>query len=703
MLTLDELKKKFDKAYNINQVTRDKSANDLIFYWVTQWDDNILDTTQLAYRGEFNIMRKGGRQIMNEMRANPVQPDFHPKDEDRQDDAEIMDGFYRAVDRELSSETAYNYAMQDQVVCGFGAWRLYTEWKTNAVGDQRQVIKREYIPQANNTVFFDPNDNSPSKDNSQYCAVLYTYSEDGYKDLVEDLTGERPEVKGSNFKNPDRDVGFVWYSSNEEIYVVRFYQIEKFKDKVLFIEDPLGETFVHYESDIKDQLDELIDGGFSIINEKTIRRDRVREYIASGQEILNGRMNSKTGERMGEVIVGDQIPIVPLYGEHVPNLQGQEYWEGITRLAKDPQRLRNFQMSYLADLLSQSPRRKPIFFPEQIQGFEQMYDISGIDNNYPYLLQQRKTPNGEDLPIGPVAEMPEPTVPPALIAGIDQTRQAVEDIINPALPQNLADPDLSGKAVNALQKQIDLQTYHYQHNLKLAKRRDALIFAGIASSVMDVPQQITVRAPDGATESVQLMRNIYDEETGEIRTINDITNMEFDVYTDIGPSYETQKEQTLERLTAMYQSMAEGEPEKRYLMLQILQLTDGVEMEGLRDFARKQAILSGFTEPETDEEKEMVAAQAQNQQPDANMVLAMAEQQKAQADQAEVQRKAQKDFIDAQINAAKIQLDEKRLNIEEAKAQVDAAQAGVNVQKILADTRSVNIDNQVKVLGGIGA
>lgn len=701
VLTIDKLKEKFEKAYNINQVVRDKSANDLIFYWVTQWDDNILDTTQLAYRGEFNIMRKGGRQVMNEMRSNPVQPDFHPKNEERTDDAEIMDGFYRAVDRELDSEEAYTNAMQDQVVCGFGAWRLYTEYRTNAVGDQRQAIKREFIPQANNTVFFDPNDNSLSKDNANYCAVLYSYSEEGYKDLVEELTGERPEVKGSNFKNPDRDVGFVWYSSNEEIYVVRFYQMEKFKDKVLFMEDPMGEPLTNYASVLKDEMDELIDAGYKVINEKIINRNRVREYIASGQEILNGKMNGKTGERQGEIIPGDRIPVVPLYGEHVPNLQGQEYWEGITRLAKDPQRLRNFQMSYLADLLSQSPRRKPIFTPEQIQGFEQMYDISGIDNNYPYLLQNATDPNGNPLPLGPAGEMPEPTLPPALIAGLETTREAVEDVINPALPQNIADPDLSGKAVNALQKQIDLQTYVYQHNMKFAKRKDALIFASMASEVMDVPQKISVRKPDGQTETVELLRTTFDESTGEVKTINDVTNIEFDVYTDIAPSYETQKEQTLERLTAMYQSMSETDPARQFLMLKILQLSNGTELDDLRDWARKQAILNGFSEPETDEEKEMLAAQQQNQEPDANTLLAQAEMRKAEADVAEVQRKGQKDAIDAQVAAGKIRLEEKKLNIDEANAQIDAAQAGVNIQKTLAETQSINIESQAKFLGGV--
>ena len=58
MLDLEELKTLHDKAYTHNQVTRQKSADDQLFYWITQWDDNLLGESSLGYRGEFNIIRK---------------------------------------------------------------------------------------------------------------------------------------------------------------------------------------------------------------------------------------------------------------------------------------------------------------------------------------------------------------------------------------------------------------------------------------------------------------------------------------------------------------------------------------------------------------------------------------------------------------------------------------------------------------------
>ena len=232
-LTLDELKKKHDKAFNTNQVTRERASDDLIFYWVTQWDDQYLSGSNLAYRGEFNILRKAGRQIMSDLRLNPVQPDFHPKDESREDDAEIMDGFYRAVDRKLETQESYDKAMQDQVVCGFGAWELITKWKTNSIGDDRQVIERRYIPEANNTVFFDPNSRSLDKREARYVSCLKAYSEEAYLELHEELTGEELEsVPWESFKQPEQSYTFPWYDKGKLIYVTTFYQKVKVKDHV---------------------------------------------------------------------------------------------------------------------------------------------------------------------------------------------------------------------------------------------------------------------------------------------------------------------------------------------------------------------------------------------------------------------------------------------------------------------------------------
>lgn len=640
-LELDDIKRFHDKAYSANQVTREQSSDDLVFYWITQWDDQLLSDSQLAYRGEFNILRKAGRQIMADLRLNPVQPDFHPKDEAREDDAELMDGLYRADDRKLATQEAYDYATQDAVVCGFGAWEMYTEYATNQVGDSNQVIKRRYIPEANNTCFFDPNATHLDKSDANYVSVLYKYSEDGYKDLVHDLTGEDiDKVQMSQFDSPEQSYAFPWTAEQSKVYVVSFFHREKVKDKVITFEDPLGQPIILKESSIEELIDDLVDGGYTVVSEKEIERWQITKYIASGNEILSS-----------EIIAGENLPIIPCYGEHVPQIEGEEYWCGITRLAKDPQRLRNFQMSYLADIVSRSPRPKPIFAPEQIEGFEFMYEENGADNNYPYLLQNRTDGAGNDIPLGPLAVMPEQTMPQALAVSIDLTRQAVEDVANPGISQDVADPDLSGKAVIALQSRMDQQSYIYQHNAKHAKKRDAEVYASIASQIHDTPKKLSIQTEDGTLKSVDLMRVVIDEDTGEPVTLNDLTNMEFDVYADIGQTYQTQKQQTLEQLTTMSASLSDMDPLKNILTMKALELMPGVKFDDVRDYARKQLIALGIKEPETEEEIAQVQAAAQ--QPEKEDPVVMLERMKEQTAQMTQANKAKEN----EIKIAQLQLE----------------------------------------------
>ena len=196
--------------------------------------------------------------------------------------------------------------------------------------------------EANNNCFWDPNAKRLDKSDAMYVSILTAYTHDGYLDLVEEITGERPDkVDASSFSSPEESYTFPWSAGdNDNLYVTRFYHLEKVKDKVLTMSDPLGQTMLLRESDLTELMDELIDNGYKIEDERKIERWQVTMYIASGSEILDSYP-----------IVGENIPVVPTYGERA-FVEGEEHYEGVTRLAKDPQRLRNFQLSYLADIVS---------------------------------------------------------------------------------------------------------------------------------------------------------------------------------------------------------------------------------------------------------------------------------------------------------------------------------------------------------------
>jgi len=230
MLNLKEIKSYHDKAFNHGQVPREQAADDMVFYYVTQWDDNLLGESQLQYRGEFNILRKAGRQIMAELKANPVSIDFEPKAETRQDGADLLDGLFRSDERNNQTIEAYQNAANEAVVCGVGAWTLYTDYESTKTGANNQVIRRKPIYEANNKCFWDPNAKLADKSDADYVSVLYAYSEDGYNKLVEELTGEESIGNGTSFSQPDESFVFPWVGEDSKIYVVDFYIREKIKE-----------------------------------------------------------------------------------------------------------------------------------------------------------------------------------------------------------------------------------------------------------------------------------------------------------------------------------------------------------------------------------------------------------------------------------------------------------------------------------------
>lgn len=678
MLDHAELLRLHDTAYNNNYDTRLKAADDMLFAWVTQWDDTYLSESDLGYRGEFNIIRKAMRQIITDLISNPISVDFDPIDDTDDSAADIMDGMYRADMRNNASQEAKKNANQECVVCGVAAWELKNEWKTNRLGDERQIVKRHPLYEANNNVMWDPNARLLDKSDANFVSCLVAYSEDGYKKLKEKLGIDNDDIDAS-FAMPEHSYTFPWISESKKIFVSRFFYKEEVTIKFLTYVDMFNEKISIEKSKLSDKENELAERGATFVSEKSVKRFKITRYIASGEGIL------KTS-----IVPGENIPVIPQYGER-QFVEGEEHYEGIVRLAKDPQRLRNFQMSYLADIVSRSPREKPIFTQEQVQGFEDMYEQSGADNNLPYMLQNALDANGDPLPVGPVGYLKAPEIPQALAMSMGETRAAVDDVAGAGLPADITDIDISGKALNSLNKRLDMQSYTYQDNHKFAMRRDGEVYASMMRDIKDVEEDVTLVKVDGSKskETINKAKVTFDDNNGVVHGIeNNIQEMTFDVYADIGPAFESVKAQNKEEIKELLNGLLHGTPEHAMLLNEYLMMVDGMAFKDLRDYGRKQSILMGVKQPETDEEKEMVeqAQKDKQNQQDPSMVMAQAEMLKGQADLLEQQNRQ----AEMQLTAGKVQLD------AQGKQEKLQSETQLNIAKISQQQEKINNDREDK-------
>ncbi|WP_308686642.1 portal protein, partial [Xenorhabdus bovienii] len=289
---------------------------------------------------------------------------------------------------------------------------------------------------------------------------------------------------------------------------------------------------------------------------------------------------------------------------------------------------------------------KPIFWPEQIAGYEYMY--SGTDD-YPYYLMNKTDENNGDMPTQPIAYMDNPEVPQANAYMLEAATNAVKSVATVGVDSEAVNGNqVAFDTINQLNMRSDLETYVFQDNLSTAMRRDGEIYASIVNDIYDVPRHVVMTLPDGSEKDVQVMSEVVDLMTGQRAVLNDVRGR-YECYTDVGPSFQSMKEQNRAEIGELLKSVPIEHPAWNVLLLQFLSLLDGKGIDITREYATKQLVVQGLKKPETPEEEQWLAeAQQQSQQQqDPMMVAAMAEQEKAQAEIVNAQTRAQETQIKA--------------------------------------------------------
>lgn len=633
---LESILCRFDADWTAGEEARTEAKNDLFFSRVSQWDDWLSEYTTLQYRGQFDVVRPVVRKLVAEMRQNPIDVLFRPKDGSDPNAADTLMGMYRTDMRHNSAKIAVNVAVREQVEAGVGAWRIVTDYEDQDPTSNNQVIRREPIHSACSCVIWDSNSKQMDKSDARHCTIIHSLSKDGWKAFAEEH--DLDEDDQPSFQSPN-DWTFPWVMQ-DTIHIAEFYEVEEKKETAYIYQDPLtGDPVSYFKRDIKDVIDDLAERGFVKIAERQIKRRRVYKTLLSSTQIYKDK----------KLIAGEHIPIVPCFGEW-GFVESKEVYEGVVRLTKDGQRLRNMIMSFNADIVARTPKKKPMFWPEQIAGYEHMY--SGTDD-YPYYLLNRTDENSGDLPTQPIAYMENPEVPQANAYMLEAATNAVKEVATLGVDAEAVNGgQVAFDTVNQLNMRSDMETYVFQDNLATAMRRDGEIYQSIVNDIYDVPRTVTITLEDGSEKDVQLMAEVVDLTTGEHQVLNDIRGR-YECYTDVGPSFQSMKQQNRAEILELLGKTPQGTPEYQLLLLQYFTLLDGKGVEMMRDYANKQLIQMGVKKPETPEEQQwfVEAQQAKQGQQDPAMVQAQGVLLQGQAELA----KAQNQTLSLQIDAAKVE------------------------------------------------
>lgn len=678
------IKSNVDKAYSNTEDTRDRGADDWKFAHYNHWDETLDEYSDNEYRGQFDIITRQLRQIKGEMLANPISVKFRPTEDSdtSKKQSELLQGMYRASTRTNMAKEAIDVAIDCQVSAGMGGWRIVTEYEDQGDNTEtRQVIQRKPIHEANNVLYFDPQSKRKDKSDAKWGCLLTWYTDEGYKDLLEDFGIDTDTRSPSSFKQPSDSYTFGW-TTGERHYVGEYYEIEEKKQKVFILEDFSGNTMTIPRRS-KAKLAEAADEGYDVIGKKEVTKRIINKYVIDGQGIIDGPAE----------IAGKHIPLIPLFGEW-RFIEGQEYWEGIVRRAKDPQRLHNMSFSFIADQMGRSPRRKPFFAPEQIKGYEHMYLQ---DADYPYYMLNMKDAAGNPLPMQPLGYMEGPTVSGTETQFLQMTEKAVNDVtVTPIVGENAISDGVTEGQLRMANSQNQMQTFIFQDSLATAMRRDGEIYMSIAAEIYDEEMQVAIMGEDDKAEYVTINKPSYDD-YGRPVIENEMKDSHMEVYTDIGPRYQDIKSEAMVSLKEVIRDIGPQDPIGRVAMLQYLSMLDIPADDAFEDFVNKERLKMGIKKPENEEELQFIQQLQQQaaQQQDPNAQLAQAE---AQARMMEGQAAIQNEVNDAN----KIQIDQFKAMTDRQKVEIDAAKAGVTIQKDQVEIQGKQIDNSIKLADQIG-
>ena len=611
----------FDNIQSASRDERLQCLQDRRFYSISgaQWEGPLGEQFENKPKFEVNKIHLAVIRIINEYRNNRITVDFVSKEGKEYDKlADTCDGLYRADEQDSGAEEAYDNAFEEGVAGGFGAWRLRTVYENEEdEEDEKQRIRIEPIFDADSSVFFDLNAKRQDKADAKRCFVITSMTRQAYKDEWGDDPASWPKEV--------HQYEFDWLTP-DVVFVAEYYRVEETRETVYVWETIDGEEERYKDADFEadETLEErLLAVGSKEVRQKNIKRRRVRKYILSGAKIL---------EDCG-FIAGKCIPIAPMYGKRwfVDNV---ERCMGHVRLAKDAQRLKNMQLSKLGEISALSSVEKPILTPEQVAGHQMMWADDNI-KNFPYLLVNPITDaNGNQAISGPIGYTKPPQIPQALAALLQITEQDMQDLLGNQQAGEELQPNISGKAVELVQNKLDMQTFIYMSNMSKAVKRSGEIWLSMAKDVLvEEGRKMKSIGPQGEMQSVELAKPMVNEK-GEIETENDLSEAEFDVNVDVGPSSSSKRAATVRALTGMA-SLTDDAETKQVLGAMAMMNMEGEGITEVRDYFRKKLLRMGVVKP-TEEEQQTMAEEQANQQPDPNTqyLQAAADEASANATQA---------------------------------------------------------------------
>ena len=648
-----------------------------------QWEPYWWNSNQNKPRYTFDQVNPIVSQVASEIEQADFDIRVSPAGGNATKDiAHTYDGIIRNIENLSNAKQVYAQSCRGMVTGGFDAWRVCSKFADDNSFDQDIMIEK--IANPLDRVWFDPAAEKQDKSDSRYAFVLHPMAIDEYQNRW-------PE--GSEESVSDDREGDAYYDKAEVIVVGEFLYVEsEDRDLVLMSNGQTHEVNEDFEK-IKDDLEMM---GVTEVRRRKRKMHKVCSRYFDGKDWLEDDKDT----------VFNRIPVVPVYGNYKVFENKTIYW-GVVEKLLDPQRVLNYAMSREIEEGALAPRAKYWMTPTQAAGHEDQ--LATLNTNSDPV--QFFNPDPE------FPQVPQQNGGAQINAGLRTVATAMQGMMNAAsgmFAANMGDnPNAqSGVAIRQLQNKGDNATYQYTRAMEIAIQATGNLIKDAIPKVYDTPRTIRVLREDDTYDMADINQTVIDNETGEMVTVNDLSIGVYDVICRAGPSFRNRQQETLEAIT----SLAQVDPSLMQIAGDLLlQNINTPAANQIAERKRAQMMQAGLIPQSQMTEEELMAAQQQmmqgQQQPDPAMVLAQAEQQKAQAEMIRAQvemQKLQNEQIKLQLEAQKLQsqavgdqadnaIDAFNAETKRMETQIKAQQASATVDKTSAQAMGEQLDNQKKM------
>lgn len=616
-MSLEDYKLQLETAHSTSREQIDRANEEIRFINIPggmweDWAEHTHGANSNRARMEFDIISDYVNRFIGEWSLNRANVTFTPDDTATTDeDADLLSGLYRADFKDNDGQIAQDNAVGEVAECGFGAFQISTRFEDeeDVENDNQEMY---FIPIFNSysSVIFDPNAKRADKADAKWVVKITVYTKDAYEEAF-------PGAGPVSVSRPSTRNYFDWNTKDEILVAERYEVKEEVKNVHVYRNLEQNQVESYSEEDVKKIKDELLEDGWEFVRVRKMKIRSVYKVIFNGDDILEKEKR----------IAGKFLPIIPMYGFR-RYVDGIERYRGLVRKLMDAARFFNMNLSRMADGAASSPDSKPIFTDKQVEGMEHYW--AEPDGAY-RVVRQLEDANGNPIASGPIGYQQPAQVDPNTLTSSEIINRFVLGVTGGA-PQEIENPDASGKAITALRSRENLNTQVIKDNIIQSVKHSGLVARSIYSEIMTSQRTRRTLGIDGAQSTVQINGTIMDEESGELITSNVIGKGKFKVDVEVGPQYETQREAAVETLQKALEMVGEDSRYFDPLMAMWMKNISGTGLEELKEFNRIEMLKQGLAKPETDEEKAMLEQLSQQTNPQDELAKAATKQQEAEAE-----------------------------------------------------------------------